>query len=143
MTCARAAGTASRANINADTIPTSFIMTFSFSPFGTIRSACKPNGHPGLEFGHIGLGIETQAQRIAVVITDRTLGLPSRKWPQRQELGDERRGRFARTDPSHLDYHSHPDAVQEIFPRVEGQPLLAGLCDREHRLAGKDVLAHL
>jgi hypothetical protein len=106
-------------------------MAFSFSALGTIRSACEPDGHPGLKFGHIALGIEAQAQRIAVVITDRALGLPSRKWPQPQELRDERRGRFARAHPSHIDRHSHPDAAQEIFPTCSRSGQFDAQCDTE------------
>ena len=77
------------------------------------------------------------------MITDRALGLPGCKWSQRQELGDERRARFARAHPSHVDDHSDPDAVQVIFPHIEGQPLLSSLLDCQHRLAGADILADL
>src|SRR5215813_3716295 len=63
------------------------------------RSTVEPHCHTGLEGGRIALRIEAQAHRIAVVITDRALGLPSCKRPKRQELGDERRGRFARAHP--------------------------------------------
>src|SRR5438034_7623579 len=66
-------------------------------------SANEPDRHAGLEGRRIALRIEAQAQRIAVVITDRALSLPGCKWPQQQELSDERRGRFARACPSHVD----------------------------------------
>jgi hypothetical protein len=104
------------------------------------RSAIEPHRHAGLECGRITLRIEAHAQRIAVVITHRALGLPRRKRPQRQELRDQRRGRVARARPSHVDHHSRPDAVQEIFPDVEGQPLLSSFFDGQHWLAGADVL---
>ena len=39
--------------------------------------------------------IEAQAQRIAIVIADRALGLPGRERPERQQLGDDGRRRLA------------------------------------------------
>src|SRR5262249_14905834 len=79
----------------------------------------------------------------AIVVADGALGLPSCKWPQRQDLGDERRARRVRAERCHLDNHPHPDAVQEILPHVEGPPLLAGFLDDQHRLPGADILADL
>jgi hypothetical protein len=61
---------------------------------GHSHSAIEPDGHAGLESGRIALWIEAQAQRIAVVVADCALGLPSGKGPQRQELSDERRQSF-------------------------------------------------
>jgi hypothetical protein len=56
-----------------------------------IDSAVKPHGHSWLKFRHIALRIEAQAQRIAIVIADRALGLPGRERPERQELSDDGR----------------------------------------------------
>jgi hypothetical protein len=43
------------------------------------RSAIEPHRHSRLEGAHVALRLEAQAQRAAVVIVDRTLGLPRRK----------------------------------------------------------------
>src|SRR5260370_36385718 len=74
---------------------------------GRARSTLEPYCHAGLEVGRIALRIEAQPQRVAIMITDRALGLPGCKWAQRQELGDEGRARFARAHPSHVEDHSN------------------------------------
>jgi hypothetical protein len=40
--------------------------------------------------------MEAQAQRVAIVIADRSLGLSSRERAERQQLGDDSRRRFGR-----------------------------------------------
>jgi len=107
------------------------------------RLAMDPDSHPRLEADRIGLRIESQAQCVAIVIANRALGLPSRERSERHELGDECRGWRARARPRDLDFRAHREAVQQVFARVEGQPLLAGRLDYEHRLASLDVLAEL
>src|SRR4051812_39172861 len=89
------------------------------------------------------LRIYAQAQGAAVVIADRALRLPRRERAERYQLGDECRHWFTRARPSHLDLRPHGDAVEEIFTRVERQPLFPGCLDHEHRLASMDVLADL
>src|SRR5215510_512278 len=54
-----------------------------------LRSRIEPDRHAWLEAGRITLQIEAQAQRIAVVIANRTLGLPGRERPQRPQLCDQ------------------------------------------------------
>jgi hypothetical protein len=102
-----------------------------------------PNSHPGLEADRIRLRIESQAQCVTIVIADRALGLPSRERPKRHELGNNGWCRFAPALPRHLDRRSDGKAAQPILACVERQPALAGLLDRQHRLAGADVLAGL
>ena len=51
---------------------------------------------PGSKRGRIALRIEAQAQRVAIVIADRALGLPGRERPERPQLGDDGRRRLAR-----------------------------------------------
>jgi hypothetical protein len=53
-----------------------------------LRSRIEPDRHARLEAGRITLQIETQAQGIAVVIANRTFGLPGRERAQRAQLGD-------------------------------------------------------
>ena len=52
-------------------------------------STIEPDRHAWLEAGRITLQIEAQAQSIAVVTANRTLGLPCRERAQRAHLGDQ------------------------------------------------------
>src|SRR5262245_15943846 len=54
----------------------------------SLGSTIEPDRHAWLEAGWIPQ-IEAQAQRIAVVIANRTLGLPSREGAERAKLGDQ------------------------------------------------------
>ena len=67
-----------------------------------IRTRSQRTSHtvmPGSNTVASPLRIEAQAQRIAIVVADRALGLPGRERPERQELGDDRRRRSARARP--------------------------------------------
>src|SRR5262245_8627290 len=57
--------------------------------FCILRSRIEPHRHAGLEAGRITPQIEAQAQRIAVVIANRTLGLPGRESAERTQFGDQ------------------------------------------------------
>src|SRR5262249_9752821 len=80
-------------------------------PFAlAFRSTLEPNRHAGLQSRPIAVRIETQAQRIAIVIANRTLGLPGRKRAKRHKLGDRGGSRF----PSRLrdlDLVAHGEAM--------------------------------
>src|SRR5215510_9462865 len=68
---------------------TNSICHASHSPcFGPRHSAIEPDRHAGLELRRIALRIEAQAKRIAIVIADRTLGLPRCEGSERSKLGD-------------------------------------------------------
>src|SRR5262245_17022847 len=84
------------------------------------KSAMEPNRHAGLEAARITLRIEPQAQRIAVVIADRALGLPGRERSERHELGDNRGRQLACTRACRVDPGADGEAVQRVFPGVEG-----------------------
>jgi len=73
------------------------------------------------------LRVEPQAQRVAVVVADRALGLPGGEGAERRELGDEGRRRCTRPRSADVDLRSDREAVQQILPHIEGQPPLAGL----------------
>jgi hypothetical protein len=57
--------------------------------------ALEPDRHTGLEARRIAYRIEAHAERVAVMIADSTLGLPSRKRAKRRKLGNYGRFRFA------------------------------------------------
>jgi hypothetical protein len=46
----------------------------------------EPDRHAGFQFGRIALRVETQTQRIAIVVADGPLGLPGRERPEGYEF---------------------------------------------------------
>src|SRR5262249_298388 len=108
-----------------------------------LRSSIEPDRHAWFEAVRMPLQIEAQAQRIAIVIANGTLGLPSRERAERAQLGDQSWRLLHRARPPHIDACADREAVQQIFARIERQKLFAHFSDNEHRLAGVDVLADL
>src|SRR5262249_28439556 len=112
-------------------------------PLWPTLSATDPDRHARLKPGCVDRRIEAQAQRISIMIPDRALGLPSCERPERHQLGNDGRCRFARARAGDLYLRPHREAEQENFPPVARQPLPAGRLDHEHWLAGVNVLADL
>src|SRR5882724_6321196 len=113
------------------------------TPSSASFSTSNPDRHAGLKPARIALRIETQPERIAIVIADRALGLPGREGAERPQLGDDARHRLACARTRDLDRRPDRQAAEQVLARVERQPLLASRRNGEHRLARTHVLADL
>src|SRR5262245_33397811 len=83
------------------------------------RLAIEPDRHAGFEPDDIALRVEPQAQRVAIMVADRTLRLPSGERSKRHELGDDSRRGVTHARPHNADLRSDRETAQPIFPHVK------------------------
>src|SRR5215471_7378873 len=83
------------------------------------RLAIEPDRHAGFKPGGIALRVEPQAQRVAIMVADRTLRLPSGERSKRHELGDDSRRGFAHARPHNTVLCSDRETAQPIFSHVK------------------------
>src|SRR4029453_10785100 len=87
--------------------------------FVASRSTIERDRHTRLEAGWITWQIEAQAQCIAVVTANRTLGLPGRERTQRAQLGDQGWRLLRRARSLHIDDRSNLQIAEQIFAGIE------------------------
>src|SRR5215471_1162058 len=106
-------------------------------------SILDPNRHARLEIRRLSLRIETQAQRVAIMIADYPLGLPGGEGAERPQFGDDSFDRGLCAVSHHIHCLSNRKTAEMVFARVEREPLLARRLDHQDRLTRSNILAHL
>jgi len=85
---------------------------------GKGRLALEPDRHTRFEACRITFRVEAYAQRAAVMIADRTFGLPGRKRAKRRELGDCGGVRFS-SRQCDLNLVAHREPMEHVLACIE------------------------